>query len=85
MGKKLFISLVVLMSLSLIGIIFVQAYFINNTLENEETQFNLNVKRALSLTSRALEDKELQEFNRSFNNMLAKGINPDSTNIRALS
>lgn len=84
MGKKLFILLVVLMSLSLIGIIFVQTFFINNTLENEEKQFTLNVSRSLGLTSRALEDKEMREFNRNFTEMLANGINPDSTNVTAL-
>ncbi|SDB43395.1 two-component system, OmpR family, phosphate regulon sensor histidine kinase PhoR [Flavobacteriaceae bacterium MAR_2010_188] len=84
MGKKLFILLVVLMSLSLIGIIFVQTFFINNTLENEEKQFTLNVSRSLGLASRSLEDKEMREFNRNFSKMLAQGINPDSTNITAL-
>ena len=59
MGKKLFVLLVVLMSLSLIGIIFVQAFFINNALENEEQRFTSDVFRSLSLVSKAIEDKEL--------------------------
>ena len=36
MNKKIFSILVILMSLSLIGIIFVQAYYINNILRNKE-------------------------------------------------
>ena len=63
MGKKLFILLVVLMSLSLIGIIFVQSFFINNSLENEEQNFTLSVKRALSFVSRDIEEFELSVIN----------------------
>ena len=46
-----FTLLVVLMSLSLIGIIFVQAYYINNSLETKEEQFTFNVKKALNYTA----------------------------------
>jgi len=54
MNKKLFTLLVILMSLSLIGIIFVQAYFINNSLETKEGQFSFNVKKALNYTTTQL-------------------------------
>ena len=62
MGKKLFVLLVVLMSLSLIGIIFVQSFFINNSLENEEKNFTLSVKRSLTYVSKAIEDYEFRDF-----------------------
>tara|TARA_B100000900_G_scaffold411067_1_gene430037 strand:- start:616 stop:1518 length:903 start_codon:yes stop_codon:yes gene_type:complete len=38
MGKRFFSILVILMSLSLIGIIFVQAYYINNILQTKKEQ-----------------------------------------------
>lgn len=82
MGKKLFILLVVLMSLSLIGIIFVQAYFINNTLKNEEKNFTLNVKRSLSSVSKAIEDKEFEVYSQRLQNLIESGVDPDSTAIR---
>ncbi|WP_431135476.1 sensor histidine kinase [Psychroserpens mesophilus] len=82
MGKKLFILLVVLMSLSLIGIIFVQAYFINNTLKNEKTNFTLNVKRSLSSVSKAIEDKEFQVYSQRLQNLIESGVDPDSTAMR---
>ncbi|MCB0383603.1 MAG: HAMP domain-containing histidine kinase, partial [Psychroserpens sp.] len=82
MGKKLFILLVVLMSLSLIGIIFVQAFFINNTLKNEEKNFTLNVKRSLSSVSKAIEDKEFEVYSKKLQNLIESGVNPDSTAIR---
>ena len=58
MNKRVFLALVVLMSLSLIGIILVQAYYINNSLRNTEEQFNFNVKKALSYVSKTIEDQE---------------------------
>ena len=53
MNKRIFLALVILMSLSLIGIILVQAYYINNSLRNTEEQFNFNVRKALSFVSKA--------------------------------
>ncbi|WP_435412606.1 sensor histidine kinase [Psychroserpens mesophilus] len=82
MGKKLFILLVVLMSLSLIGIIFVQAFFINNTLKNEEKNFTLNVKRSLSSVSKAIEDKEFKVYSQRLQNLIESGVDPDSTAMR---
>ncbi|RYH74869.1 HAMP domain-containing histidine kinase [Flavobacteriaceae bacterium 144Ye] len=67
------------MSLSLIGIIFVQAYFINNTLINEKNQFTLNVKRSLSFVSKAIEDKEFAVFDNKLQEFIEKGGKPDTT------
>ncbi len=50
------------MSLSLIGIIFVQAYYIGNAVENEKKQFNYAVKRALSYVSNKIEDEEFDKY-----------------------
>lgn len=84
MGKKLFVLLVVLMSLSLVGIIFVQSFFINNSLENEEKNFTLSVKRALSYVSRDIEDFELKRFHALIQPYIANNKEPDSTIIRQL-
>jgi two-component system phosphate regulon sensor histidine kinase PhoR len=84
MGKKLFILLVVLMSLSLIGIIFVQAFFINNTLINEGKQFTSDVKRSLISVSRGIEDKELLSYDRLYQEIVKNGRTPDTTEIKQL-
>jgi len=84
MGKRLFILLVVLMSLSLIGIIFVQSFFINNSLENEEKNFTLSVTRALSFVSRDIQDYEIKKFYGLIQPYLADNKEPDSTAIRQL-
>ncbi len=70
------------MSLSLMGIIFVQAFFINNTLKNEEKNFTLNVKRSLSSVSKAIEEKEFEVYSKKLQNLIESGVNPDSTAIR---
>lgn len=84
MGKKLFILLVVLMSLSLIGIIFVQSFFINNSLENEENNFNRSVKHALSYVSRDIEAFELKKYHAIIQPYVINNKEPDSTIIRQL-
>jgi len=84
MGKKLFIWLVVLMSLSLIGIILVQTFFINNSYQNEDKQFELNVTRSLSFVSRTIEDKEFQRYARKIDEFKRKGIKADTTAIISL-
>ncbi len=58
MGKKIFVLIVVLMSISLIGIVAVQLYWINNTIESRNIQFRGDVKKALARTSERLELKE---------------------------
>src|SRR5210317_697551 len=62
MSKRIFVLLVLLMSMSLIGIIFVQAYYINDSVKNEKERFTFNVKKALSYVSNAIEDNELDTY-----------------------
>jgi len=84
MGKRLFVLLVVLMSLSLIGIIFVQSYFINNTLENEERQFTFSVKRALSYVSKSIEEIEYRRYVNKIQPYLITEEAADSINLQEL-
>jgi two-component system phosphate regulon sensor histidine kinase PhoR len=48
--------------MSLIGIIFVQAYYINDSVKNEKERFTFNVKKALSYVSNAIENNELDTY-----------------------
>ena len=84
MSKKLFLMLVVLMSLSLIGIIFVQAYYINNSVNNEKEQFTFKVKKVLSFTSGAIEDREFRNYVEDLQKFIAEGGQPDSTALKQL-
>jgi len=69
------------MSLSLIGIIFVQAYYINNSFKNEEDQFAFNVKKALSYVSNQVEDDESRDFLFKLQSLIKEGKNVDTTAI----
>ena len=62
MNKRVFALLLILMSLSLIGIIFVQAYFIRDAVQNEKQRFTFNVKKTLSYVSNTIETNELNKY-----------------------
>ncbi|WP_029037457.1 sensor histidine kinase [Salinimicrobium xinjiangense] len=62
MNKKIFFLLVVLMSLSLIGIIFVQGFWIKNTVESKEEQFSFNAKQILRRVAAEVENNELETY-----------------------
>ena len=62
MNKKIFFLLVVLMSLSLIGIIFVQGFWIKNTVESKEEQFSFNAKQILRRVASEVENNELENY-----------------------
>lgn len=62
MNKKLFVLLVVLMSLSLIGIIFVQVYWIRTSIANKEEQFSRTITDILDKVSTRVENREIKAY-----------------------
>jgi len=62
MGKRIFMLIILLMSISLIGIIFVQVFWIKNTIQITEEQFTSNVKFALAKVSEDIKEHEFNEF-----------------------
>ena len=62
MNKFVFRLLVLLMSLSLLGIILVQVYWFNTSLENNEEQFKFHVKQVLGSVGNKLQNKERYAF-----------------------
>ncbi|TYP98302.1 two-component system phosphate regulon sensor histidine kinase PhoR [Tenacibaculum adriaticum] len=62
MGKKIFILIVVLMSISLIGIIAVQVYWIKDAIKSKQQQFESNVTIALAGTSERIKEREYNDF-----------------------
>lgn len=62
MNKLFFRILVLLMSLSLIGIILVQVYWFNSSLENNDEQFKYHVTQVISNVSDKLEQQEEYSF-----------------------
>jgi len=66
MGKRLFVWLIILMSISLIGIIVVQVYWINSTIAIRENQFSSDVKFALAKVSDNIQNREINDYFREF-------------------
>ncbi len=50
------------MSLSLIGIILVQLYWVNSSIKNNEEQFKLQIQRALAKTAVRLQENDAHKF-----------------------
>ena len=71
------------MSLSLIGIIFVQGYWIKNTVETNEEQFSFNAKQVLINVSDQLEREELDKYYVQYA-ILADSTKPSSTRLSEL-
>lgn len=65
----LFRTLVVLMSLSLLGIILVQLYWIDSSLEQSEKQFRYQVKQVIGNVSDKLEQNEMKSYLSSYYNL----------------
>ncbi len=62
MNKKVFVLIIFLMSISLIGIITVQVFWIKKSIEMSETQFTSDVKSSLMQVSENISERELDNF-----------------------
>ena len=58
MNKKLFIGLVVLMSLALLGIIGMQYFWFRNSIRVKQAELNLSVNEAMRNSALKLENRE---------------------------
>lgn len=72
------------MSLSLLGIIFVQGYWINNSIKTKESQFNYNVRQTLISVSRELQNKELEYYYRIYAHIADSIGEPDKSTFREI-
>ena len=84
MDKKIFSLLVALMALSLLGIIFVQWYWISNSYDNKETQFISNVRQVLVNTSEEIELKEIEKYYTIYSDILSEAGTPERISISEL-
>jgi two-component system phosphate regulon sensor histidine kinase PhoR len=72
------------MALSLLGIIFVQWYWISNSYDNKETQFISNVRQVLVNTSEEIELKEIEKYYTIYSDILSEAGTPESISISEL-
>ena len=81
MNKKLFALLIALMTLSLLGIIFVQGYWISNSYRTNDEQFSINVKQILTTTSRAIQRREIDYYYDIYDKLIEDYDSPESVTI----
>ena len=67
MNKLFFKILVLLMSLSLIGIILVQVYWFNTSFQNNDEQFKYHVKQVMGVVADMLQEQEAYTFYNKYN------------------
>jgi len=69
MNKTLFRFVILLMTISLLGIIAVQGYLINASFKNKEEQFKSQVKQVIANVSKKVEEQEAFSFLSQFNKL----------------
>lgn len=82
MNRRFFVFLVVLMSLSLIGIIFVQGYWIKKSVEDKEEQFSNTVSDILSKVASKVEDREMKDYADGFLKLKDSLGDPENSHFR---
>ena len=82
MRKKMFILIVVLMSISLIGIIAVQVFWINNALASKQEQFKNEVQKSLGSVSERVKLREEAEFEKLVASLIKDKGTADRAQIR---
>jgi two-component system phosphate regulon sensor histidine kinase PhoR len=83
MNKARFRLLVFLMSLSLIGIILVQLYWISTSMDKNEEEFKYHVQQVLGNVSNNLKDKELVSFFTAYNQIKDSiGKDPETSQLK---
>ena len=84
MSKRVFIFLLFMMSISLIGIIFIQSYFIIQNYEGNNSQFTSSVNYVLNQTSSMAERSEFRRYVRKFRDLISSESTVDTTSIKNL-
>lgn len=84
MNKKLFGILIALMTLSLMGIISVQVYWILSAYQTKEEQFTINVRQVLLSVSKEIQLRET-EYWYALHSVVADSLDkPDNVNLSEL-
>src|SRR5690606_33433891 len=85
MNKKRFRLLVFLMSLSLIGIIIVQLYWISSSLDQSEEQFKYHVQQVIGNVAEKINSEELKSFIAEYKKIKdSTGKEPDTSVLKEI-
>ena len=81
MNRKLYTSLILLMSFSLIGIILMQGYWIYSSWKNKEEEFSLAVNRTLREAVDEIQSRELNDYVNTYQMLIDSVGTPDEQNF----
>ena len=81
MNRKLYTSLVLLMSFSLIGIILMQGYWIYSSWKNKEEEFSLAVNRTLREVVDEIQSRELNDYVNTYQMLIDSIGTPNEQNF----
>lgn len=84
MNKRLFTLLIVSMSLSLLGIIFVQGYWINNAYQAKEDQFTLSVRQVLIEVAKKVQLQETENYYNLYSGLVDSLDTPENVSVSEL-
>ena len=84
MSKKILILLITLMSVSLIGVIIIQGFFITEIYKDAERKFDKDSNLALSEGVEWLERREFRRYVVKFRDLISSGATIDTTAINSL-
>ena len=83
MNKRLFVLMVILMSLSLVGIIFVQSFWIKKSVDDKEEQFSTAVIDILNEVTDKIEKRERRDYSERYLSAIdSSAKNPKITSFR---
>lgn len=80
----MFVLIVVLMSISLIGIIAVQLYWINNAVESKKGQFKNDVQKSLGRVAERINSKEKDIFEKKLEGILSQQLLANDAQIKSM-
>lgn len=78
----MFILIVVLMSISLVGIIVVQLYWINNAVESKKGQFKNDIQKSLGSVAERINEKEAFFLEKKYEGILENKLLADEAQIK---
>lgn len=81
MNKRLFVILIVFMSIALLGIIFVQAYWINNSFQTKQDQFRKDIRQVMIAVSQDIQLYEQEQIYNAIVELEENFEEPDSSKI----
>lgn len=84
MNKKLFALLIASMSLALLGIIFVQGYWISNAYRTKEDQFTLSVRQVLIEVAKSVQLRENERYYNLYSGLVDSLETPNSISVTEL-